>query len=328
MDRSKMNAEVSVIIPAWHEEGTIARTLDSLRQLSYPLKDCELIVNASADDSTYFIAKGKSMPEFGRYLVLRQNPGGKNSALQQGIREARGESLVLLDADTCVDKNWLSEMISPLRTGHCCANGNWFPLKKSWINNYSIIEKVWARELLRQQSTNGRGGIAFKRELIDSIGLKILFDDKIHVGVDHNFGDHLVKRGYKVYFAEKARTMTPLNLTLRGFIHRESRWLRGYVKIIDRTRLIKIIVFNSAILLSFLLPLFSYALFIPISIYLVFLMVQCAYCSAKCSDFSYLAYFPIHLFLNIIGRSITLFSASSELLGLNEGPPVHFKGER
>ena len=323
-----MTAKVSIIIPAWHEEKTIVRTLDALKRLNYPLKECELIITASADDDTYSIAKRKSMNHFGRYLVLKQNLGGKNAALQQGIRESKGEIIVLLDADTVVDKDWLFEITRPLEKYYYCANGNWFPLKGSWLNNYFMIEKVWARQVLKQQSTNGQGGIAFKRELISLIGSKVLLNDKILIGVDHYFGEQLIKRGYKLYFAEKAKTRTYFNSTFKGFFHRESRWLNGYAKLITKSRLVKIIAFNISIFSSFILSFYSRFFLLIFSIYLFYLLIQSIFSSVKSSNISLLFYFPVYFLLNFFERIMTLIIFSKELLGLNKGVLFHFKGER
>jgi cellulose synthase/poly-beta-1,6-N-acetylglucosamine synthase-like glycosyltransferase len=324
-----MTAEVSIIIPAWHEEKTIVRTLVALKQLNYPLKECELIITASAEDNTHSIAQRNSMSEFSRYLVLKQEPGGKNVALHQGIKEAKGEIIVLLDADTIVDKDWLSELTKPIKSGEVvCTNGNFFPLSPSWMNNYFIIEKIWARNLLKQQSTNGQGGIAFKRALISLIGSKVLFNGKILIGVDHYFGEQLIKRGYRIYFAEKAKTRTYFNSTFKGFVHRESRWLNGYAKLITKSRLVKIIAFNLSICSSFILSFYSRFFLLIFSIYLFYLLIQSIFSSVKSSDINLLLYFPVYSLLNLFDRIMALIIFSKELLGLNKRVLVHFKGER
>jgi cellulose synthase/poly-beta-1,6-N-acetylglucosamine synthase-like glycosyltransferase len=306
--QGKNKMKISIIIPAWHEEKIIVRTLDALKQLNYPLKECELIIIASTDDQTYLIAKRKRMREFGKYLVLNQKLGGKNTALQQGIKKSKGEIIVLLDADTLVDKNWLSEVISPLKEDYYCANGNWFPLEKSWLNNYSMIEKVWGRQVLNQQSANGGGGIAFKRGIIDKIGLERLFDKKIHVGVDHYFGEQFIRNGDKIHFAKNAKTRTFLNKTFKGFIRDNLRWKKGYFDLISKTRAFMIVGFNLFIVLSLA--------FIPYS------FIQCLL-SAIVSDLSLALYFPVYLFLALIDRSLTIYAAFSR-----KKQEIHFKGER
>jgi len=101
--RAESGPFVSLIVPARNEEGCIARCLDSLLAQRY--KGYEAIVvddessDATADivsvfaarDSRVHLVSGKLLPE--GWL-------GKPHALSQGVAAARGEVLLLTDADT------------------------------------------------------------------------------------------------------------------------------------------------------------------------------------------------------------------------------------
>jgi cellulose synthase/poly-beta-1,6-N-acetylglucosamine synthase-like glycosyltransferase len=324
--------EISIIIPAWHEEKTIVRTLDALKQLDCSLKECELIIVASNDDNTYSIAKRKSMPEFGRYLVLKQNPGGKNAALQQGIKESKGEFIVLLDADTIVEKNWLSELIEPIKSGKAvCTNGNFFPVSFSIFNNYFMIEKIWGRQMTKQQSTQGKGGIALKKDIIEKIGIDNLFNKEIYSGVDHYLGERILENGDYIYFAEKAKTKSYLNHTVKGFAKDQIRWNNSYFQQIAKIKALNILFFNLAVLSSFILFLSSFfaSLFLamPFIAYSAYLLMQCLTCSAYSNNLILFFYFPIYLFLSLIDRTVALGSFIHSFIGKKKAE-VHFKGER
>jgi len=324
--------KVSIIIPAWHEKQVIIHTLNSIDSLDYPLGKCEVIVVASEDDGTFNIAKNYRS-RFGDYVVLRQGSGGKNSALQQGIKSAKGDIIVLLDADTLVEKNWLSELTKPLDEGYCCVNGNWFPLKKSWLNKYFLIEKVWGRQILRQQSTHGGGGIAFKRVLLDEKGgIDILFNKNISVGVDHYFGEQLLKKRYEIYFAEKAKAKTLLNNTFKGFVKNQLRWNKGYVKLITPPSFLKTALFNALVFFSPLLFILSalnsfWPLSIPLIAYLSLLLVQCCAVSFNMHEPGFIKYAPIYMMLNFIDRTITSYVFVKSLF-ISDKNEYHFKGER
>jgi len=327
--------EVSIIIPAWHEEKTMVRTLDVLKQLDYPLKECELIITASADDATYSIAKGKDMHEFGRYLVLKQNPGGKNAALQQGIKESKGEIIVLLDADTLVDEEWLAELIGPIKSRMVdCTNGNEFPLNKSLFSSYFMIEKIYGMQFLKQQSTHGGGGIAFRKDIISKIGLDVLFDKTIKAGVDCNLGAQILKGGKNIYFTEKAKTKTFYNKTFKGFVKDALRWKKAYSSLISRKKLFKILLFNSSIILSLILFLSAFLfypkfpLYLPFIFYSSYLLFQCAVSAVVSSKISMFFYFPTYLLLNLIDRASTFYVFFGKFLGFDFQQKMHFKGER
>ncbi len=85
---------VSVVIPAYNEEGTIAEVIR--RVFALPL-DLEVIVvdDASADRTAEVAASADS-----RVRVLRHQVNeGKGSSIRMGLQQARGEILVVQDAD-------------------------------------------------------------------------------------------------------------------------------------------------------------------------------------------------------------------------------------
>jgi len=333
-----MNINVSIIIPAWHEEKFLDDTLASLKTSDYNLKECEVIVVASDDDRTYETAKMRDMAEFGGYAVLRQSPGGKNTALQQGVKISKGEIIVFLDADAIVDKNCLRELIKPIISDKSvCTHGNFFPLTHSWLNPFFMIEKTWGLQIMKRQSTHGKGGIAVKKSIIDEIGIDTLINKRIYVGVDHYFGEQILKNGYEIYFAEKAKTKSYFNNTLGGFIRDNLRWKKGYFRLITKKRLFTIAGFNLAIVLSFIIFLSAlipstlfYKTFlfsIPFFFYSFSLLVKCTAVSKTASKAGFVFYFPIQVFLKLIDTTLTCHAFLENLLK-REQDSVHFKGER
>jgi len=324
---------ISIIIPAWHEEGTIDMTLYALNKSNYALNEIEVIVVASSDDNTYNLAvKAKRNLSFRKYAVIKQKNGGKNSALLQGFERSIGEIIIFLDADAIVDKEWLNELVRPIKLKKAvCTNGNFSPLKISWITDYHLITKIWIKEVLGINSTNGAAGIAIRRDIIGKIGAKVLLNPDVYSGVDHYLGEQLLKRGYLTYFSKKAKIRTFLSYTFRGFIKESFRWKKGYSLLISEFNLAKILVFNLAISLSvplFLVSFFSFpAASIPFIAYLLFILFQCLSVSVKDKNFEYAFYIPIYLFLDFIARNITIISFIKTICSRNKSN-LHFKGER
>ena len=107
-----MNQEkVSVIIPAYNEEKTIEKVVTFL--LSSSLVDEIICINDGSKDSTEEILK-----QFGNKIIfinLKQNKG-KGNALAQGIKIAKGDIVIFLDADlvTLSDEH-IHLLLEPLR---------------------------------------------------------------------------------------------------------------------------------------------------------------------------------------------------------------------
>ncbi len=99
--------KVSVIIPAYNEEKSIARTIESILKSDYP--DFEVIViDDGSKDKTYKIAKRFTSS---KVRVFTKKNGGKGSALNYGIKKARGKIVFSMDADTSVDPKSMKNMV-------------------------------------------------------------------------------------------------------------------------------------------------------------------------------------------------------------------------
>src|SRR3989344_3387909 len=107
--RAKTYPAVSVIVPAYNEEKTLAKTVSSLLRMDYPKDKIEVIVvDDGSKDRTYEIAKGFSDK---RVRVFKKENGGKGSAINLGIGKARGEFVAVLDADSFVSRQALKRMV-------------------------------------------------------------------------------------------------------------------------------------------------------------------------------------------------------------------------
>lgn len=98
---------VSVIIPAYNEEKTIAKTIRSVSESNYPKFEI-IIIDDGSKDNTLKIAKkfeGKNI------TVFHKENGGKGTALNFGIKKAKGEIIFTIDADTRVDPKSMRNMV-------------------------------------------------------------------------------------------------------------------------------------------------------------------------------------------------------------------------
>jgi GT2 family glycosyltransferase len=101
---------LSVIIPNWNGLRLLPTCLSGLRAQTF--RDFETLVvdNGSTDGSREFLAC--EFPE-ARVLALETNHGFA-PAVNEGIRAARGEVVVLLNNDTEADPHWLAEIARAL----------------------------------------------------------------------------------------------------------------------------------------------------------------------------------------------------------------------
>jgi biofilm PGA synthesis N-glycosyltransferase PgaC len=88
---------VSVIVPAFNEERTIAAAVDSILASDYPSFEVIVVDDGSTDRTGTLLAP---LGESGRITLLKKTNGGKASALNAGIAVARGDVVFCTDADS------------------------------------------------------------------------------------------------------------------------------------------------------------------------------------------------------------------------------------
>lgn len=148
-NRSKINSpvpcmfpKVTIIVPAFNEEDTIEKTLDSLLDLDYPKKQLEIIVvDDGSTDYTYNIATAY---EHKGVRVLRKENGGKGLALNFALTKATGELVGALDADSYVDSQALKNTVGHFTNPNVMAVT---PSLKVWKPK-GILQKIQMIEFL------------------------------------------------------------------------------------------------------------------------------------------------------------------------------------
>lgn len=101
---------VSVIIPNYNGEEVIEDCLSSVYATDYPNFEVILVDDASKDNSISIIRKA-----FSNTTIIQNNRNqGFVRAVNRGIKESKGEIVILLNMDTVVKKSWLSELVKVL----------------------------------------------------------------------------------------------------------------------------------------------------------------------------------------------------------------------
>ncbi len=105
-----MNPKVSIIIPCYNMGVYLQETIDSV--ISYPNSDdYELIIVNDGSTDSQTIDLLKSLEDKG-FFILNQKNAGPAKARNNGIKLAKGEYILPLDADNRIRHNYISESIS------------------------------------------------------------------------------------------------------------------------------------------------------------------------------------------------------------------------
>jgi cellulose synthase/poly-beta-1,6-N-acetylglucosamine synthase-like glycosyltransferase len=106
-----VNNIVSIIIPAYNEEGFIARCLDSLLANDYPLEQLEILVlDGMSQDSTPVIVEEYSR-KYNQVKLIENEYRVQVKGLNKGLRLVQGKYILRCDAHCEYPKNYILELV-------------------------------------------------------------------------------------------------------------------------------------------------------------------------------------------------------------------------
>ena len=224
---------VSVLVPAYNEEKTIAMSLRSMLASDYP--DFEVIViNDGSSDGTE--NELQSLLDDPRLHYIRKQNGGKASALNLGLAEAKGEIVLFTDADSMFEaqtiRNGVSYFVDP---GIGAVSGNDTvlvprgPLQKMLVIT-SHIGTGFVRRALSLlgvlQIISGNLGLVRTETLRGIGGFREVWGEDLEVTL------RLKRHGVRVVYGASTRVLAECPSTPSALWRQRVRWLRSYIKIL------------------------------------------------------------------------------------------------
>ncbi|QDU96716.1 glycosyltransferase family 2 protein [Lignipirellula cremea] len=102
---------LSVVIPVYNEEKTIARVIERVRQIDLP---CEMVIvdDCSQDGTRAALEAFRDAPDI--RLVFHEKNQGKGAALKSGFAAVSGDVVVIQDADMEYDPRDLRQLLQPI----------------------------------------------------------------------------------------------------------------------------------------------------------------------------------------------------------------------
>ena len=204
-----MNKEIrtSVIIPCRNEEKFIGKCLDSIISQDYPREDLEvLVIDGISEDKTRKIIKDFSLKY--SFIKLLDNPNKFTPfALNIGVKAARGEIIIRMDAHAGYEKDYISKCVKHLEEHSADNIGG---VIKTLPKENTLVAKSIANCL---SSFFGAGGSYFrlgtekpkwvdtvfggcyKRKVFEKVGL---FNEKLLRSQDIEFNKRLKRAGGRV----------------------------------------------------------------------------------------------------------------------------------
>ncbi len=230
----KAAPDVTALVPAWNEAGTIEAHIRSFKKLRYPHK--ELILIAGGNDHTFNIASQYADEEV---RVIPQQPGkGKQVALRDGLQHVTGDIIYLSDADCLFDDDSFERTLAPL------INDNWpaaTGASKSFdhqLRNPLVAFQVAVDQWALINTPDPSPGLMGRNCAIQTYTLKQSggFDAPAPTGTDYTLARQLIRQGYTIKNVKQSLIESEYPSTLKLYYHKRSRWLRNVIVIGFTTR--------------------------------------------------------------------------------------------
>jgi cellulose synthase/poly-beta-1,6-N-acetylglucosamine synthase-like glycosyltransferase/peptidoglycan/xylan/chitin deacetylase (PgdA/CDA1 family)/spore germination protein YaaH len=224
---------VSIIVPAYNEEVTVIKTIQSLLKTQY--KNFEIIfVDDGSKDKTYdmvYAAYGDNP----QVMVLTKPNGGKASALNFGITHARHDFVVCIDADTQLKDDAIYHLMTYFTDDEIGAVAGTVKVgnEGNIITRWQSIEYITSQNMDRRafdlinSITVVPGAIgAFRKSAVFQAG-GFTTDT---LAEDCDLTMRILKKGYIIKNCAEAIAYTEVPETLEALLKQRFRWSFGVIQ--------------------------------------------------------------------------------------------------
>jgi cellulose synthase/poly-beta-1,6-N-acetylglucosamine synthase-like glycosyltransferase len=229
----------TVLVPMYKEPAMLPMLAQSLRALDYPLGklDIKLVLEAS-DHETIEVASKLGLE--GMFEVIRvppSHPQTKPKACNFALQFARGEFLVIYDAEDRPEPDQLRKVVATFRksspnTACLQCSLSYFNSGENWLTRmFTLDYGLWFDQMLpgleRLNIPIPLGGTSnhFKIEVLRELHAW----DPFNVTEDADLGVRLTQKGYRVGVVDST-TFEEASCHAGNWIRQRSRWMKGYMQ--------------------------------------------------------------------------------------------------
>jgi len=229
----------TVLVPMFREAAMLPQLAQSLRGLDYPLGKLDIKIVLEADDrETIDVARTLGLEGVFELIIVPQSlPQTKPKACNFALRFARGEYLVIYDAEDRPEPDQLRKVVATFRRSSpntAClqcrlnyhnANENW--LTRMFTLDYTLWFDVVLPGLERLGMPIPLGGSSnhFRTDILRELRAW----DPFNVTEDADLGIRIRQKGYRVGVVDST-TYEEASCRVGQWIRQRSRWMKGYMQ--------------------------------------------------------------------------------------------------
>jgi cellulose synthase/poly-beta-1,6-N-acetylglucosamine synthase-like glycosyltransferase len=230
---------ISIIVPVRDEEKVVGRLLSSFAKITYPSNKLEVIVveDGSTDDTLNICKKFAREANLNLKIVHREFSDGKPSALNCGIKHARGDIIGIFDADDLPASDILlnvSRYFEDRRVAAVQGRTLSINFEQNMLTRcISYEEAAWCEAYLKGKDAlklfvNLRGSCQFIRhDVLNAVGG---FDEGF-LAEDMELSARMANHQYQIRYASDVKAWQECPSQLKQLLTQRTRWYRGWMEV-------------------------------------------------------------------------------------------------
>jgi cellulose synthase/poly-beta-1,6-N-acetylglucosamine synthase-like glycosyltransferase len=229
----------TVLVPMYREAGVAAKLLRAVGCLDYPAEKLDVKVLLEADDPDTIAACRAMRLSFPVEIIVvpDERPKTKPRACNWGLATARGEYLVVYDAEDRPEPDQLKKAVvafrwQPPEVVCLQAKLNYYNPRQNWLTRFFTLEyTAWfdlylpGLHALNVPIPLGGTSNHFRTAALKQLGGW----DPYNVTEDCDLGVRLERAGFRTRILEST-TWEEANSRLGNWLKQRSRWVKGYVQ--------------------------------------------------------------------------------------------------
>lgn len=223
---------VSIIVPSFNEEDTLATTVNSLLALDYPKDKLSIIlVNDGSKDGT--LAAMHKFQDNPQIRVIDKENGGKHTAVNLALESVTTDLVGCLDADSFVTPEALRKIVPYFEDAIVMAVTPSIKVyePKNILQHIQKTEYSWSIFLRRMLSSMGALYVTpgpfsiFRTNVFHELGNYRY----AHMTEDMEMAMRMQKNHYKIVNSHGAHVYTITPNTIKGLVKQRARWTYGFL---------------------------------------------------------------------------------------------------
>ncbi len=233
---------VTIQLPVFNEMHVVDRLLAAVSALDYPQDKMQIQLLDDSTDETVEICRAgieglKARGFDAEHIHRTDRTGYKAGALENGTHFAKGEYLLILDADFVPNPDLLQKTIHyfsddkigmiQTRWGHLNRTYNVLTrIQAMFLDGHLELEQTARNRSGRFFTFNGTGGIWRKSCIADAGGWE---HDTLTEDMDLSYRAQL--KGWRFIFLNEVETPAELPVDMDGFKSQQHRWTKGSIQV-------------------------------------------------------------------------------------------------